>query len=74
MTHVIAHEAGHHFGFPHIDVRPCIMHSKIESPTDPRPVWQQPELEMNHLFERLVDRLEGVREAWVGRPLSAVGL
>jgi len=67
MTHVIAHEAGHHFGFPHIDVRPCIMHSTAESPADPRPVWQKPEVEMSRLFDSLVDRLEGVQWAWAGQ-------
>jgi len=74
MTHLIAHEAGHHFGFPHVDVRPCIMHSLSEGGADPRPVWQQPEVVMKPLFENLVDRLAGVQEAWVGRPLSSLGL
>jgi hypothetical protein len=60
ITYLIAHEAGHHFGFGHVADRSSIMYEHVLNipPTDPRPIWQSPADQMMALFNGLVGQLK----------------
>jgi hypothetical protein len=57
ITYLIAHEAGHFFGFPHVDDAHSIMNPQLTDPPDDRPRWQLPYPSMDVLFTELAQRI-----------------
>jgi hypothetical protein len=55
ITHILAHEVGHFFGFPHVSDENSIMHCSIGGDKVPR--WQTPQ-HINDHFKRLVGKLK----------------
>ena len=56
MTYTIAHEAGHFFGFPHVDDEQSIINAEIGG-TAERQRWQTPQTDQ--LFVTLVGKIQG---------------
>ncbi|MBL8207948.1 MAG: matrixin family metalloprotease [Blastocatellia bacterium] len=63
LSHVIAHEAGHWFGFDHVrkdergdDCKTCIMYPSIGGGHSPK--WQTASKITNSLFEQLARKLQ----------------
>jgi hypothetical protein len=58
ITYLIAHEAGHFFGFPHVEDDGSIMNPVIGPDPNKRPRWQVPDSQMRPLFAALARKLK----------------